>query len=526
MSNDAVENATLSEVEPLQGGSDIFSHGNQLVLPINHVDNNDELELASASYEHEKISQKSQKLLTRAVWVLLSFWITYSMRSNLIILYAETFYNNTAVISGIVYLSYVSAAISCLIYGIVADKWRVDYLLIIASIFDVITFWMEATAPIFIVLAIAYSIGGQPFSVIALSFNLKLIPTYYAQQIRGKMLQMYAVSSIIGPVIGGIICYFYDYRTVFYCSATISIFLFVYTIIFFFNVEKALLNEQLAMKEHYDKVANWINTHNNKIEDKYKWIISRDYRFPVCLENEKVGSLFEMGTYRAVLLSLFSMHGVLIGSIDFIIIPFYVWYIKHRFDNNINIIISTAQLSSYAVAYIIGSQTSKKLAKFMQSQKIVNETTNNYNNKKNNIGRMRYNFENLIVVMCLFCLVIMLICSLIMLPLDIFNFGNDSIEIIIQYWITIFIYGIVVGMGYLNIELVCVELIPNDVAGKITGIQMVIRRIIGGTLCLIVGILFDLSINYFWYIQAACQIVSLFIIVLVASLESLQWYHL
>ena len=327
-------------------------------------------------------------MLSKVVWVIFSFWITYSMRCNLLILYAKTFYDNIAAISIVVYLSYISSAISSLGYGIIGDRWRIDYLLIIASILDVITYWMEATAPVFLVLAIGYSIGGQPFTAIACSFNLKLIPTYYAQQIRGKLLQVYAVSTILGPVFGGIIANFYGYRTVFYLSAIISVVSFVYTSISFYNVEEALLKEQLTMKQHYSNRCiiinnNITNTNNGKkgsnyninvisalgvrtrssnsisggdsdrdkpvatgdaeMEEKFKWIISNDYRFPVCLEDKQAGSLLDIDKYKGLLLILFTLYSALLGAVDFTLIPFYITYMQDRFDHNINIIISTSQ---------------------------------------------------------------------------------------------------------------------------------------------------------------------------------------
>ena len=128
---------TISEVGLLRSasGNDSDDIEKALLLP----DFRDEL--TSLSSKHEEISQKSRNQR----WYV-SFWITYSMRCNLLILYAKTFHDNIAVISIAVYLSYISSAISSLGYGIIDDRWRIDYLLIIASILDVIAYWMEATA--------------------------------------------------------------------------------------------------------------------------------------------------------------------------------------------------------------------------------------------------------------------------------------------------------------------------------------------------------------------------------------------
>ena len=44
---------------------------------------------------------------------------------------------------------------------------------------------------------------------------------------------------------------------------------------------------------------------------------------------------------------------------------------QDKFNRNINIITSTSQSSTYALAYIIGSQSAKKLATIVQLQNLL-----------------------------------------------------------------------------------------------------------------------------------------------------------
>ena len=159
--------------------------------------------LLAASSKHEEILRETRQFFFKILYIVLSFALTYSMRTNIFILYARTFYNDTAVISVIVYLSYCMSAISSLLFGIIGDRWRFDYLLIIAAIFDVITFFVEATTTYFVVLAIAYAIGGQPFQAIGQSWKIKCLPTYYAQQFKTQLLSLYTLGYIVGPILGG-----------------------------------------------------------------------------------------------------------------------------------------------------------------------------------------------------------------------------------------------------------------------------------------------------------------------------------
>lgn len=204
------------------------------------------------SEKHESIRQDVSKTFNKLLYVALSYAFTYSMRTNLIILYALTFYDNTTTISLVVNLSYLTSAFMSLFFGIFGDKRRFDYLLIASALFDVITFFMEASANSFIILAIAYSIGGQPFEAICHSWNVKMLPTYYAQQFQARFMQLFILGYILGPIIGGILAHFFGYRIVFYISAVISLILFCVTVRFFGNnVEIYLLNQQLTMVKEY-----------------------------------------------------------------------------------------------------------------------------------------------------------------------------------------------------------------------------------------------------------------------------------
>lgn len=157
-----------------------------------------------ANNQHEMILNDVESLFVKVFYVVVSFSTTYAMRTNIIVLYAREFYDDTALISVFIYMSYIVSAVMSLLIGMVGNKWRFDALIIMAAISDVITFWIEATASNFWVLVIAYGIGGQPFIAIGLSWNLKMFPTYHAKQFRALLSQCYYAGIIIGPIIGGL----------------------------------------------------------------------------------------------------------------------------------------------------------------------------------------------------------------------------------------------------------------------------------------------------------------------------------
>ena len=91
----------------------------------------------------------------------------------------------------VAYCSFVGSAISSLINGFVGDYWYFDHLLIIASMLDVLTFWIEATTDKFYILAIAYVLGGQPMNALIFGYSTKMLPKYHSKRFQASWKQLY-----------------------------------------------------------------------------------------------------------------------------------------------------------------------------------------------------------------------------------------------------------------------------------------------------------------------------------------------
>ena len=75
-------------------------------------------------------------------------------------------------------------------------------------------------------------------------------------------------------------------------------------------------------------------------------------------------------------------------------------------------------------------------------------------------------------------------------------------------------------------EMILIELIPKNMGGKITGTKLFIRMLAKGTTCLIIGVLWHVSIEFFWYIQAIFQFICICLIGSIALLESSNRFRL
>ena len=134
---------------------------------------------------HNKAVDETVSVLKHTIIGAFCLAFTFTMRTNIFVLYARSMndYVNETATAIVVYLNYIFSGLMSLSFGYIGDYWRFDILLIIASIFDVITFWIEATTDNYIILSIAYVIGGQPIQellmVILVKWHQYLMQNYY-----------------------------------------------------------------------------------------------------------------------------------------------------------------------------------------------------------------------------------------------------------------------------------------------------------------------------------------------------------
>lgn len=384
---------------------------------------------------HDEVKAYMNKIFTRQLYVQMSFRATFYLRSNIFILFCETLdgfnSDDTWLLGLFVYLSYLSNAVVSIAFGSIGDRWRFDYLLFIAAIFDIITFWIEATATNIYTLGIAYVVGGQPFVAIISSWNLKMNQLYYAKQYTSTMLAAAQIGALFGASLGSIIADYFGYRLVFYIGACLACVQCVYCVIFFWDCQTKMHQETLSLKEYYDKypiaVVSNINNNNstkdntnnsnNKdnhiktvsmLSENVRWKISKDYRFPGGMINESFSDtdiqekkqatvwqrLLKINKYTLFLIGSFYFVSAAIFSTEAAILTYYSVYIKHKLNGTL--LISGLQLGLYCLGNMIASRLVKKLVAYIEKQKILK--------MQSNTG-VRYNLTNILMLLGCVCII-------------------------------------------------------------------------------------------------------------------------
>ena len=409
--------------------------------------------------KHDAIRQETIFLFEKVKILVAIYGATSSMRSNLIISYLESFDDNKSLATIIVYISYIVCGITSLMFGVIGDKWRYDWLFIIGASLDVITFYLEATATVYLQLALSYALGGQAFEVFCLGWSLRLQSQHDSQQFWSTGGAWYFCGEILGPVIGGILSYFYSIQTVFYISAILASFLFLLSVYYFWDIEKGLVERQIMTNEYYikhdildtrtdtgtgagtiDDIGDAIDHDDDKegdrgnyksiagendtiiksqqtyntigkdgdsgtfislstMDDKFKWIISNDYRFPVCLQllkNQREDGIIDqfrkLTLNQVISICLCLLNTSIIRTIETSTIVYFISYMDERFGNNTTILITDLQFATFPILFIIGS----KIISFLQKLEALRKDTLNESEKK-------LDFKHIIVQATIFC---------------------------------------------------------------------------------------------------------------------------
>ena len=476
---------------------------------------------------------------------------TNAMRTTLFISYASNFTNDSTLIAITLYLSYLMTGLTSFIFGIIGDKYVFDCLFIFAATSDVITFFIEATATNYTSLAIAYIVGGMPFEALCTMYNIKMHPIYNAKQFVARFSQYFIIGKLLGYLCGGIIAYYYSYRLVFYISAFLALILFFLTIAVFFNVESKLIEKELEMKEYYDIVDSG-NYNSSLIIDKQdcingvniniEWIKDRKYRFPICLtrrrrrrtttdnedddnnysDDDKSWLAFCANCQRyrecnnvVLFIIIFSILCQNFSStFHTILTVYYVKYMHDRFNESV--LITCLQIVAFAVSSVVGAQILKAYHKKSRSrtprascvssassssssqiQQVDSNCNSNNSNNSNNVSTI----DNMIIVSILLCCGIYGIITGCILPANIFAFKNKN-SLIDMFWICIVICGTCFGMNLVSYQMISIQFIPSKYSGKILGIKMITGAISKSAFLLIVGLLWNNSYQWLFYVQA------------------------
>ena len=483
-------------------------------------------DIKSVCAEHQEVVNESVTYVRRVIFLAFSVSLTYTMRTTIFTSYCDTLNDSGSdtVVSIVLFSSYFTSALMSLVLGQIADKWRFDHLIIIATMLDVITFWIEATTNSMIILGIVYALGGQPIQSLVFGMLNRLLPVYYSQRIATIYGMLTVLGVTIGPITGGIIVYVTNenYRAVFVVSAIIATILFVYALIFIANKEKRMQDKQIFIIETiYNNypIPNTINSsrrnnignggnidtstssnvanngnYNDDTGDDKKWLTSRNYRFQlfgkIDGKQESIGKINYTTTQKTNILLLTTMGGLVRGC-EAAMTAYYVSYLKQSSNNSSSkiTIIAEGQQSLVAVFVVIGSifiRKSLKTNKF------------SWNNVGSNIF-IKQTWISLIIIELLVC--ILALSNLI----GILNQINSD-------WIGLPFVGFFVAIGYVSINTILIQILPKEASGQIAGIRVTIYNFFQAIIVLSVGILKQLYLEWYWFTQSVAYFFALILL--------------
>ena len=484
---------------------------------------------------HDETQKYINHIFSTLIYVIFSLGLTYSMRLNIFILFAKTFDDSSLLIGIFIYFSYLMTATVSLIFSIVGSKWRFDHLLIIATIFDIICFAMEATAINIWMLGIAFTVGAQPFQAIVGTWILKYNSPYYAKRQQARNLICWTCGLILGPIIGGIISDWYTYRTVFYVSLIFACLLFCIVFYLVNNIEPDMKRRELEMKPLYDyfslqsippmrddrnRTRNNIMYSDTRINER--WKIWKEYRFPICVHPNKVDNiwhefLYNVDKYEIFLWFLLTVCQCCTMGTEAIMTSYFTAYMHYQYS--VTTTISSLQYSLYAIGYGIGNIIGKKLLNMAQKQKL--ETSGTLCEG----AQYFFGYSSVFVISSITACSICVVLTGIILPyknilkVSIFASNNEYVNII-GYWLGLPVYGFWFGIAFYSILCMTIDVMPKKVVGIMHGITQFGRILTKGMMCLIVGALWDVSYDYLWFVSMVAFGVTLFIIIVIIIIEA------
>ena len=538
---------------------------------------------------HFRVLSDSISLFNKIKFVPLILVCQYALRGSLFVLYLRTFTKNDGLIAVIVDCGYIGAAFASVFYGYICDKYgKHDYLLIAATLFDVITFFIDATTESLLILAISVSIGTQPANVIYNSWTVKYLPVSNATQIGASISQYGIIGFILGPIFGGIIVHLASLRAAFYFSAILQVLLFIYCLIFFgkSSEKKLQLAQNLIVKSVYnsniiEKIESNIkinssnctthiavvDTSDKKIKDnllskqsqdlsmlgldtsenKNDWIFNKNDRFPIAniVNSNSNDSLNSGGAVDTVDMDINNISTSRVAAVDgkdgkdgtddtdngkpsrvqllliflsvlisnliycneFIQLYYYTVYMNDKYNQTV--LISILQLSIECISLVFAAQFVKILDKKYQNYK------SNYfkqNSKHYNKYKFDLTHSNWLVMCVLIASIIGAIFSFIIIP------NNDvffNLNFQISFWFWSIIMGIYFGLTWITQDMVLLLVMPSKMAGKVYSGSSLMRYVIGGTALLSMGILWEYSHEWFFYLQGILYSLTVVVILVV-----------
>ena len=288
---------------------------------------------------------------------------------------------------------------------------------------------------------------------------------------------------------------------------------------------------------------------NENVNDDLKWIYSDKFRFPICLlsmqpepdgtmnhgddrgDDNNVYSkyslmdeLSKLSNDNIFILCSLTFVTIVLIAFETIMQIYFITYMHDTFD--LNIFVSSCMLATYLISLSVSMHFIKKL---ISNTSNMNYNSNINNNNHGNVNtaieesnqRQSYSFGNIFVTIILLCLISMIVFSSFVFPyISTFKHNIDPTTLCAIYWPSIILYSICFGASYASLNIILVDVMPRSIASIIAGIQGFARMMSKSIFVLIVGLLWDYTPNYLWYMHACQQSISLIIMLIIAIMES------
>lgn len=475
---------------------------------------------------HTEILDETRSIMSYSVLINLLQVYAFSSTMNIWVLYAKQFYSNTTVISIVLSIGYIAIALESIIYLSISDKYGYDTM--IAILYSIIPFGIliESCSISFPMLCVGYFIGHSPAYLILFAYVAWILPLYYSKQYTVYLYQVNIISKLISPILGGIISYYASYRISFIFTTIIATIAALFALCKIFQTQNKLQEKQLTMKIFYQKniVSSKTSNYNKddsssgdssrdnyndnidamNIDETQRWQIDENYRFPVVLSltntdtntNTKMTIINNnVSLYQWCILIIILIQNSLSQSCETAWITWYTVYMKEYYK--INILISTSQLSILCLGFVIGTQSIKYLSKYMY---LYCKYQDSYITKIN-------------IIICVISNIITMFISTIWYPIIVVNNYNTL------FFFYPFIYGLFLGNLIICQEMILLQFQPKEISGAINGIRGFIRSLMQGLIIFLIGLYWDITPNFLWYIQSSFLLLTLvFMIIFVILL--------
>ena len=142
-----------------------------------------------------------------------------------------------------------------------------------------------------------------------------------------------------------------------------------------------------------------------------------------------------------------------------------------------------------------------------------------YSSSTSIMAHVRYDCSNKLVMLSIVTYIITILVTLIVYPLNVLDPINDD-SYIWTFWIYDAIYGFFWGILSMAVEMIILEVQPKHLVGRISGIKGFVREMTRAFGILVVGLLWDSDLQWFWYVQAVSLMIALLLMIALVGTET------